>query len=185
MNLEEIRKELIKKLTEKRYTHSLNVMEKCEELAKTYGENIEKAKLVGLAHDIAKEMTIEEMFEYVKNNNIEIDEIEKANPKLLHAKIGADICKKEYNFNEEMAKAIEAHTTGKENMSKLAKILYISDAISKERTGEYVAKARELATENLDKTMAYLLETFICDCKTRGKQVHPDAENAIKSIKIM
>lgn len=185
MNLEEIRKELIEKLTEKRYTHSLNVMEKCEELAKIYKEDIEKAKLVGLAHDIAKEMSIEEMFEYVKNNNIEIDEIEKANPKLLHAKIGADICKKEYNFSEEMAKAIEAHTTGKPNMSKLAKILYISDAISKERTGGYVAKARKLATKDLDKTMVYLLETFIEDCKKRGKQIHTDAEKTIKSIKIM
>lgn len=181
--IEEIRKELERTLSEKRFKHSINVMKKCEELAMKYGENVEKANLVGLAHDIAKEMTEEEMFNYTKENGIEVDEVEKTSPKLLHAKIGADVCKKKYGFDEEMTKAIEAHTTGKANMSKLAKILYISDAISEERDGEYVPKARELAEEDLDKTMIYLLETFITDCEQRNKKVHPDATAAINSFK--
>lgn len=183
MKTNDIKNELSKSLTKKRYVHSLNVMEKCEELAIIYGEDIEKAKLVGLAHDIAKEMKPEEMLQYVNNNNIQINQVERANPKLLHAKIGADICKKKFDFSEEMVNAIEAHTTGKADMSKLAKILYISDAISKERNEYYVERARKLAEESLDKTLLYLLEIFIGDCKKRKKQLHPDVINAHKSIK--
>ena len=182
MDIEQIKKEDKKKLSEKRFTHTLNVMEKCEELAKKYGENVERAKLVGLTHDIAKEMTTEEMLEYVKVNNIKIDEIEEAYPKLLHAKIGADICTKKYGFDKEMAKAIEAHTTGQAKMSKLGKILYISDAISAERDYDYVPKARELSQKSLDDTMLYLLKTFVADCKERNKKVHPDAIKAINDL---
>jgi len=183
MNLEEIKKEVKNILTERRYTHSVNVMEKCEELAIIYGEDIEKAKLVGIAHDIAKEMSTDEMFKYIQDNNIEIDDIEKRCPQLLHAKIGADICKKKYNFSEDMVRAIEAHTTGKANMDKLAKILYISDAISKERDYDCVEEARDLSKKDLNETILFLINNFINECKDRNITIHPDAFETIKSIK--
>ena len=44
-------------LSEKRYMHSVGVMRKAEQLAKKYGIDVNKAKLAGLAHDIAKEMS--------------------------------------------------------------------------------------------------------------------------------
>ena len=44
-------------LSEKRYTHSLGVMKEAKLLAKIYGIDEETARLTGLAHDIAKEMT--------------------------------------------------------------------------------------------------------------------------------
>ena len=181
--IERIKEDIKQKLSPKRYQHSVNVMEKCEELAKLYGENIELAKLVGIAHDIAKEMKPEESYEYVRKNNIEIDEIESTNPVLLHAKIGADICKKRYGFTNQMAEAIIAHTTGKADMDNLAKILYISDAISKERDGEYVNKARELANKSLNETVIYLIETFIKDCEDKRKKIHPNAMETIKALK--
>ena len=47
-------------LSEKRYEHSIRVMERAEELARKYNVDIEKAILIGLAHDIAKDMPREE-----------------------------------------------------------------------------------------------------------------------------
>ena len=75
--LTEINKELKVKLSEKRYKHSVGVMKKAEELAKLYGVDINKAKLVGLAHDIGKELSDEEKIQYAKDNNISVDEVEK------------------------------------------------------------------------------------------------------------
>ena len=46
------------------------------------------------------------------NNDIEME-----NLGLLHAKIGADIGRKKFGFDEEMCSAISCHTTGKENMT--------------------------------------------------------------------
>ena len=98
MNYEKIREDVKSILSEFRFNHSEKVAEKAEELAIEYGENPEIAKLIGIAHDIAKEMTDEEYLKYVEDNNIKIDEVEKINTKLLHGKVGADICKKKYNF---------------------------------------------------------------------------------------
>ena len=68
--IEEIKNELRNILSEKRYLHSIGVMEKAIELAKIFGEDEEKAGYVGLVHDIAKEMTEEELLEYANKNNI-------------------------------------------------------------------------------------------------------------------
>ena len=48
---------------------------------------------------------------YVKDNNIEIDEVERENTPLLHAKIGKDIAIKKFGFSESMGQAIANHTT--------------------------------------------------------------------------
>ena len=88
--IEQIKKELKNMLSEKRYIHSIGVMKMASELAKIYNVDIEMAQIAGLLHDNAKEMTDEEMLQYVKENNIKISETEKNSIQLLHGKIGAD-----------------------------------------------------------------------------------------------
>ena len=85
-------------LSEKRYTHSVNVMKRAEELAIKFNVDINKAKLVGLAHDIGKE--IFKKIEYANANGIEIDENWKESPELLHSKIGAEICGKNMDLHK-------------------------------------------------------------------------------------
>jgi len=174
MNLEEIKKIVKETLSEKRFYHSICVMNKCEELAQIYGIDIKHAKLVGITHDIAKELPKTEVLEYVEKNGITIDEIEREIPSLLHGKIGADICKKKFGFTNQMAKAIEAHTTGKKDMDTLAKILYIADAISEDRKESYVEQARNLVKQNLDETILYLLDSILIEKIQNKEKIHPD-----------
>lgn len=100
--IQQIEKYLEKNLSPKRLTHCIGTMKMCEKLARIYGVDIQKAKLVGISHDIAKEFTDKESLNYIKENNLEIDDMELANLSLVHGKIGADICKKLYGFDEEM-----------------------------------------------------------------------------------
>ena len=137
MKLEQIKERVKQVLSEKRYNHSLAVMQRCEELAKLYGADIDMAKKVGIAHDIAKELNEEDREKYIKQYNIELDNIEKQNPGLLHAKIGAIICKNELGFTQEMVQAVENHTTGKPKMDLLSKILFVADAT---RFGQKLAR---------------------------------------------
>lgn len=154
-----IKEELKQILSEKRYIHSIGVMEMAMELAQIYNIDIETAQIAGLLHDNAKEMTDDEMLQYVKENNIQISETEKNSVKLLHGKIGADIAKKKYGASEEIAKAIEYHTTTNPNMDTLAKIIYVSDKIELNRkTEKYDIEAeRKLAKEDLDKAMLLII----------------------------
>ena len=157
--IEQIKKELKNMLSEKRYIHSIGVMEMASKLAKIYNVDIEMAQIAGLLHDNAKEMTDEEMLQYVKENNIKISETEKNSIQLLHGKIGADIARKKYGVSEQIAKAIEYHTTTNPNMDTLAKIIYVSDKIELNRkTEKYDIEAeRKLAKENLNKAMLLII----------------------------
>lgn len=178
--IKRIDEDLKRALSEKRYTHSVGVMKKAVELAKIYGEDQNKAKLIGLAHDIAKELSKEEKLKYAKENGIEIDEIEAINVGLLHGKIGADICKKKYGFTEDMQKAIEYHTIGNRDMDTLAKILFVADKTEENRKYKNVEKqdelekARELAKNNLDKAVVYEIDMSLEYTLGKNELIHPE-----------
>lgn len=178
--LENINGDIRMVLSEKRYKHSLGVMKKAEELAKIYGENVNKAKLVGLAHDIAKELSKEEKLDYAKRNYMEIDEIERINVGLLHGKIGADICKNRYGFTRDMQNAIEYHTTGNENMDTLAKIIFLADKIEEGRNyrdedkAKRLEKVRIMAEENIDMAILYVLDLSLEYTIKKGELIHPE-----------
>lgn len=168
-------------LSEKRYKHSLGVMKKAEELALIYGIDTNIAKLTGLAHDIGKEFSDEEKLKYAKENNIQVDNVEAVNVGLLHAKIGADICKKKYNFTIEMQNAIKYHTVGNENMDLLAKIIFIADKTEEGRNykdetkNEQLQKVRELSKKNLDEALLYEIDSSLIYTIQKHKLVHTDS----------
>lgn len=176
MEYKEIENDVKSVLSEYRFTHSLGVAKKAIELAKIYGVQEEIAKKVGIAHDIAKEMTDEEMIEYAKANNIRIDEIETVKPSLLHGKIGADIAAKKYGFTEDMVNAIKWHTTGREDMSMLEKIIYVADKTEENRKGTRfnLEKSRELSTQNIDETLIFLMNEFITYNVKNEWLIHPE-----------
>lgn len=173
--LEKIKKELKEMLSEKRYTHSLGVMKTAEELAKIHGVDVEKAKLCGLTHDIAKEMTVQDNFNYIRQNKIRIDRVERKNIKLLHGKIGADLVKKKYHFTTDMQKAIEYHTTTHPQMDKLAKIIYIADKIEEGRNSpkRELEIERKMAKEDLDETMIFIINESVSHMLKKDKIIHP------------
>lgn len=175
MKLEQIQEQVQKMLSEKRYYHSICVMERCAELAEKFGVDVETAKKVGIAHDVAKEMLEEEKIKYAKENNIEIDEVEKENTGLLHAKIGADIAKKQFGFSDEMAEAIKAHTTGSINMDVLSKILFISDRTSKERNFSDIELLNHLLNKSIDEAVLYILDKKILLQIEKRQSMHPNS----------
>ena len=174
--IEQIKKDLKDILSEKRYTHSVGVMEMAARLAEIYGADVETAKLAGILHDIAKEMSSEEKLKYVKENNIIINEVERINTPILHGKIGADIAKKKYGINEQVQRAIEYHTTTNPNMDLISKIVYVSDKIELNRKSEdYDIKyERELALKDIDKTIIYIIDSNIKSLLNKGKLIEAE-----------
>lgn len=179
--LKKIDSDIKKELSEKRYNHSVGVMKKAEELAKIYGVNVNTAKLVGLAHDIGKELSKDEKLSYCKENGIIMDDIERLNVGLLHGKIGADICKRRYGFTTEMQNAIKYHTTGNEHMDKLAKVIFIADKIEENRKykdnrkAEKLEVARKLAKENLDMAVLFEIDESLEYTISKKELIHIDS----------
>ena len=189
-DIEKIKEDLKQILSERRYEHSIGVMNMAEELAKIYKVDIEIAKIAGLLHDNAKEMTKEEMFKYVEENNIEITEIEKISYQILHGKIGADIAKKKYGVDEQIQNAIKYHTTTSPEMDTLAKIVYVSDKIEMNRKSEGydLEYERELAQKDLDKTVLYIIDASIKSLVEKGKLIEKEVDTRnyliLKNLKV-
>lgn len=175
--------ELVKcNLSEKRYYHSVCVMERCAEYAKIYGLDIENAKVIGLLHDLAKEMSKEEKKKYCEENGIEIDDVEKEHLTLLHGKIAAHICKTKYGLNDELSDAIKYHTTGRKEMTIWDKILYIADATGKDRKYDNTEYLYNLAKANIDKALIEILKFTINDRLNESKLIHMSSVEAYNDL---
>ncbi len=182
-DIEEIKKYLKIILSEKRYLHSIATMKMAIKLAKKYNIDTQKAALTALTHDIGKELAYEEKLKYAKDKNIEIDEIERKSPGLLHGKIGANIVKEKYAFSKDMQDAIKYHTTGHPNMDLLAKIIFVADKIEETRDYEDVEKVRKLAFEDINKCIIYILNYNIKANTKNGKLVHENSILTIEKLK--
>lgn len=165
----EIREDLVCRLSKKRMEHTLGVEYTATALAMKYGEDIQLAALAGLLHDCAKFYSNEEKINKCEEYHIPIRSFEYQNPELLHAKLGAFLAKEEYGIqNEEILQAIACHTTGKPNMSKLDKILYVADFIEPNRKDiPMLDQIRMLAFEDLDQCFFQILKNSFEYLKTK------------------
>lgn len=175
MDIESVKNDLKEILSEKRYNHSVGTMKMAKILAKQYGEDEEKAEFTGLIHDIAKELSKEKIDEYIKKYNIEIDEIEKKQLGLLHAKLGAYVAKEKYEIaDEEVQNAIKYHTTGNKDMDTFAKIIYVADKIEENRTYDGVEELREMAMKDLESAILFIVDFVIQKSIKNKSLIHPN-----------
>lgn len=134
MDLELIRSSLKVTLDDKRYLHSLGVEEVAHDLAVIYGYDIDKAKIAGILHDCAKNLTAHELLEACKEYQLPVSKTEEKAVHLLHAKVGAALAKKKFGIeDEEILNAITYHTTGRPAMTLLEKIIFTADFIEPNR----------------------------------------------------
>lgn len=142
-----------------RFQHTLGVMYTCAALAMRYEYDIQKAQLAGLLHDCAKCIPNGKKLKLCEKHNIEITDIERRNPFLLHAKLGAFLAKHEYDVSDkEIISAILNHTTGKPDMSLLDKIVYVADYIEPRRNkATNLNEVRKLAFMDIDLALYRIL----------------------------
>ncbi|WP_055071416.1 bis(5'-nucleosyl)-tetraphosphatase (symmetrical) YqeK [Clostridium massiliamazoniense] len=165
---------LINNLSEKRYKHVLGVAETAKKLAKLNGADESKAELAAMLHDIAKEMPIDEQMKILKKNNFNITEIEKASPQVLHGFVGEFLAREKFNIDdEEVLKAVAYHTTGKANMAKLEKIIYIADYIEPTRNYPGVEILRETTYKDLDEGVLMGINNTIKLLVDKNGVIHP------------
>ena len=122
-------------LDDSRLQHSRNTAKVAVELARKYGADEHKALVAGLLHDVAKGVCQNGMLNVAEQYHVDADEVEKANPELLHGKLGAAMVKTDLGISDdEILSAIRWHTTGRANMSLLEKIIYLADLIEPSRS---------------------------------------------------
>ena len=175
ISYDEIKEILEYRLTEKRYYHSLCVADEAKRLALKYGADPEKAYLSGLVHDITKNSTEEEHLNIFNKFGIILNNVEKNSEKLWHAISGSAYVENVLKIDDsDVINAVRYHTTAKENMTLLERILYLADFTSKDRNYDDVDVMRKLVDESLDKAMVYSLSYTIRELVEKGVAIHFD-----------
>ena len=169
---QKLRKELSKELKPDRFDHTLGVAYTASSMAFVHGADSTKALIAGMLHDCAKCMSHEEQIKICEKNNIDVTDIERRNHSLLHAKVGMYLARTKYDiYDTDILNAIRWHTTGRENMSLLEKIIYIADFIEPNRKPlENLPKIRKEAFEDIDKCLAHILHDSVIYLQTIGKE---------------
>lgn len=176
MTIEEMRRELQRRLKKNRFAHSIGVANTAVKLAKRFNVDETTAYIAGLLHDCAREFENDDLSAQAKIRGIDIGDIERAMPLLLHAYIGAQMIKEVYGVDDAtIAQAIYRHTVGAANMTPLDKIIYFADMIEPNRNYPGVERLRDLAaTADLDEILLTAFSESIIFVVQKGSLVHPD-----------
>lgn len=176
--------ELRKRMDEKRINHVLGVMTEALKLADIYHyPDKDEVIISALLHDICKNCDNESLNEYVKMYRL--DPINLNNNALAHGKVGAIIAKEELGIhNERILDAIAFHTTGREEMSLLEKIIYISDSTEENRNFDGIEEIRDLSYRDLDRACLKSIERTIINIVSKGEYLHLDTIRARNSLLI-
>ena len=169
-------------LKQSRYEHSLGVEEMASELAEIHGADVEKAAFAGRYHDLAK---------YFDNHTTnlcirkyDIDRKFLGNPALAHSKIAAAILEHEFGVtDEDILNAVKSHTTGRVGMSLLEEIVYVADAIEKNRNYPELKQLQDEARINLDLACYHIMNYAVQMIMEKGNEIDEDTLLAREFIK--
>lgn len=178
INIEKIKQNVKKYLDEKRYNHISRVVDCATELAQIHGEDVEKVQASAWLHDVAKFFELNKMIELIKGKYPEVEDELSRSTSILHGFAGAEFVRNNYDLfeidDEEILDGIKYHTIGSKNMSTLAKIVYLADAIEEARSWEGVEEARELSKVDLDRAIKYEIDTKLEYLMSKDTIIHPN-----------
>lgn len=156
-DIDALRQSVKGRLDEYRFSHTLGV----ERMAVTLGdiylpERVDELRCAALLHDITKNECAEKQLQYCREFDIIVRDSDKISTKLLHAKTGAEVIKKEYPAYalDDIVSAVRWHTTGRDGMSLFEAVIYLADYIEDTRTFDDCVRLREYFFSRDAKTMS-------------------------------
>ena len=159
-------------IRQKRVPHVMGVEEEAVRLAQRWGIDPEPARHAAILHDCTKYLELPEQLQLCRQYGVELDELEQVAVKLLHSKTGACIARAVFGEPDEVYEAIFWHTTAKEDMTTLEKVIYLADYIEPNRDFDGVERLRALCYQDLDKGLLLGVETTIQEMEERRLPIH-------------
>jgi len=171
------------RVPERRYRHVLGVARTAEKLARRYGASTAKARIAGVLHDYARHWEPVTLLAYAREHQLPVTEYERSAPVLLHAKIGADIARREFGVGDtDTLAAIETHTVPAPGMSDLQKILFLADTFEPSRRFESRAALEAIALRSLDEGMLACLKASIEYLLARDVPIAPSTVEVYNTL---
>ena len=168
-------------VTKQRRVHTNGVVAEATRLAARYKEDVEKAAFAAHCHDMTRDFSAEESNRLLEA--FDLPDRYRNLPDLSHGKIAAAMLKTQFGIcDTEVLNAVSFHTTGREGMSLLEKIVYVADAIEPSRHYPGVEEIRKAADVDLDLACFLAMESTIRFVNDSGRSLDQDTEAAMAWI---
>lgn len=156
-------------LTPERYSHTFYVVKRGLELAKD-GEK-DKAFVACLLHDVAKYIKPCDYAKYGFMPDCDMP------PSVVHSFLGAQVARRDFGItDEEILNAIAYHTTGRPNMTRLEKLVYVADKTEETRSYPIKHLLKGTFEENF---IACLEEAYGWCVERHSDSVYPLSEQTL------
>ena len=184
MNIQEAHDLAHLSMSERRFKHTLGVVERARELAVRHGVDLEKAQIAAYLHDLKKEIPLEHQLEMAKEwNLIKFHEDEEA-PYILHGPLAAYWLEHEYGYaDQEVLAAIANHTLGAPGMGQLEMLIYSADLTEPNRVFPKVDKLRQSLYDNLEIGTLLCVEHTLGFLKRSKRIIHPLTQMTYEDLK--
>ncbi len=177
--LDILREKIQGSMSPKRFFHTAEVEKTAAYLGSLYApDKILELRAVALLHDTTKERVPEWHIMTCARHGIELSRDALLAAKTLHAVTAAALIPEDFSefATDEIIGCVRWHTTGKEGMTLLEKIIYLADYIDMSRTFEDCVKLREYFMSahpekmDMEKRLYHLDDTLIMsfDMTVRG-----------------
>ncbi len=162
-----------KYLTEERWQHSVRVALMAAENCSRVGVDELTAITAAALHDCAKYLDKEapELYGFTPPPNV---------PKpVLHQYSGAYVAEHTFGIKDaEILNAIRYHTSGRENMGGLEKLIFLADTLEEGRDYPEVRELRAVFSRDIDRAMYVTLERLLEYRKSVGGDIYPLSKQA-------
>ncbi len=168
---QEMQSRLAQMLTERRFRHSMGVVQSAAELAALWNVDPKKAQTAALLHDCAKYMPEQKRAVYAG------DDYEIAS--VTHAFAGAVVAKTQFGVRDDaILRAIRLHSTGDADMTRLEITVFLADVIEPNRDFDGVEAYRSKIAEGPEAAMRFAVTCTMQVVKRMRFQLHPATERA-------
>ena len=155
--------------------HTLKVRDNALVLARKYVIDYEQAKNAALLHDISRLLPVENYLPVAEALDWKIFPAERKHPSLLHQRISRIVAVETFNIiDKEVLNAINCHTTLRKDATKLDKLLFLADKLSREgsNTPKYLPLIRKAAEVSLENAIKCYFENLMLN-KDELQIMHP------------
>lgn len=179
--IEEIDSYTKSQVKQKRYEHSVRVAQMAARMCRQYGLDENLGYLAGIGHDMCKDLSDEDLIKTAARDGEPIIPYEYKQPKLLHGRAAAVVMKEKFGItNPDVLEAVANHTSGKEGMCDLTKVIFVADKIEPGRpqsTDEYRNRLFELDFDTLFYTVFKENYDYI---NNKGFEIYPGTDRMLK-----
>jgi predicted HD superfamily hydrolase involved in NAD metabolism len=165
-------------------SHSSQVANEAERIARLFGVDEGLASMAGWLHDVSAVVPPAERAEAARELGLEVLPEEEAHPMIVHQKLSMVLARELFGVSDPgVLSAVGCHTTLKRDASPLDKVVFVADKIAWDQQGvpPYLEAILEALDRSLDEAALVYLR-WMRERRHELKVVHPWLRDAYEAL---